>query len=148
MLLAESVTLDLKVLLSLITLVMGIGGTLAVLKFRAGRNADDVKSAKNKQKEDRLEQREDGKELANKLDRIAGMVTDQTDILKSKIYESERAQGEKLENFQTKTFARLDSLKEGQAKHETRLTVAETEREHMRGELDRHGRKLTKMPGD
>jgi hypothetical protein len=138
--------LDIKSILALCSFIMGIGGTIAVLKFRAGRNESDVKSAKKKQTDDRAELREEDKELAGKLDKIAGMVTDQTDILKSRIHDSEKTQGAKLDSFKTQTFVKLDDLKDAHAKHETRLSVAETERTHMKDEIVRHGNKLTVMP--
>jgi len=144
--LAVTLDLDLKTILSAFTFIMGIGGTLAVLKFRASRTESDVKSVKGKLKDDRAELREDDKELAAKLDKIAGMVTDQTDILKSRIHDSEKTQGAKLDMFKTQTFAKLDDLKDAHAKHETRLSVAETERGHMKNEISRHGKKLTILP--
>ena len=84
--------------------------------------------------------------VLTRVDKIATMVTDQTDILKSRIHDSEKTQGAKLDMFKTQTFSKLDGLKDAHAAHETRLSVAETERVHMKDEIVRHSKKLTVMP--
>lgn len=145
-LLAESITFDAKVLVSVLTAVFAVGGTIAVLKFRASYNEKETSSAKGKIEKESEKRESRDEKLNEKLDGIAKALGDNTDMLKSRMVRGEKESREMIQTFQSKTFSRLDKIQEKLADHDKRLTVAETERQHMRTQVEETRRKVTRGP--
>lgn len=146
LLLAEGITLDYKVLITIITAAVSIGGTIAVLKFRASQNATDTKSAKKKVDQESEQREKIDDKLEAKLDKLADQFGDGVGDLKSRIVASEQKSTEQIEGFKSKVFGRFDTIDNRVRDIDKRVALNEKEHEHIKEKVDKHGRKLTMMP--
>ena len=140
--------LSLTVLIGIITAVAGIGGTFAVLQLKS--KVTDDKAQENKQaiNESASELRTKNSKIEEALKKLSEQMGENKDALKSKMVDLNKDQANKQTHFESKVFGRFDDVDKRLSDHETRLTVAEQDRDHIKKEQDRQGRKLTRMPSD
>lgn len=146
LLLAEGITLDYKVLITIITAAVSIGGTIAVIKFRASQNATDTKAAKKKVDQESVQREKVDDKLEAKLDKLVDQFGDGVNDLASRIVSSEQKSTEQVEGFKNKVFSRFDTIDNRVRDIDKRVALNEKEHEHLKEKVDKHGRKLTRLP--
>ena len=147
-LLAESVSIDLSLIKTIISIVgplLGIAGTLAVMKWRQGQQEKQLVSNKKsaEKKTDKLEQVDE--RIFSKIDDLGKTMQRRFNAQDAKAASAEKSMIGKLENFQSKVFNRLDDVQAKLSDQDKRLTVAETEARHTRETVEKHGKKITVM---
>jgi hypothetical protein len=138
--------LSLTVLIGIITAVAGIGGTFAVLKLKSQMSEDKTRENKTAINVSNMELKAKDDKIEEAIKRLSDQMGENKDVLKSKMIDLNRDNSEKQKRFESKVFGRFDKVDEKITDHEARLSKAETDREHIKKEQDRHSRKLTKTP--
>jgi hypothetical protein len=138
MLLAEALTIDPKVLLTLGSIVFGAGGFYAVMKLKqsfAEKSLDSVKKSTT----------EADKQILSDIKDLTKTMTSQFKDQNVKQAESEKSMIGKIDDFKTVIVTRIDEVSKGQATLDKRVTVAEAEHRHVKEKVDKHGKKITMM---
>jgi len=148
LLLAEGdLTLSYKTVLAVGGVVATVASTLAVLKLKAKWSEDKHKSAKNDSKETTAELKAKDDKIEAAIKGLGDKMDTTGDVLKSKIVDLERRQGQELDAFESKVMSRFDKVDGQLSDHEKRIAVAENDRTHMKAEHKRVASKVTRFPG-
>ena len=138
MLLAEALTIDPKVLITLGSIVFGAGGFYAVMKLKQAftdKNLDSVKKSTT----------EADKQILSEIKDLTKTMTSQFKDQNAKQAQSEKSMIGKIEDFKTIIVRRIDDVSKGQGELDKRVTVAGTEHRHIAEKVDKHGKKITMM---
>ena len=141
--LAESITIDLGTLISILGPVVAVGVTIGVMKWRQGhlekqQEKSDANSERNQEKLEKVDER-----IFDEIKNLNKTMQRRFNTQDEKAASAEKSMIGKIDSFQSKVFNRFDDVQTQIADHEKRLTVAETEAKHTQEKVDRHAKKIT-----
>jgi predicted transcriptional regulator len=138
LLIAEALTIDPKILLTLGSIVFGAGGFYAVMKVKQAFTDKSLDSVKKSTAET-------DKQILSKIEDLTKTMTHQFKEQNTKQAQSEKSMIGKIEDFKTIVVGRIDDVQKGQAQLDKRITLAESEHRHIKEKVDKHGKKITMM---
>lgn len=143
MLLAESISIDLGTLLSILGPVVAIAGTVAVMKWRQGQLEEQQKESKVSSKEDKEKLERVDEKIFDEIRNLGKTMQRQFREQNDKQAEAEKSMIGKIDNFQSKVFHRLDDVQTQLADHDKRLSLAEADAQHTKEKVEKHAQKIT-----